>query len=112
MFAPFSLGRGLNRVGGLDCLDLLGQVGNARPSLFSCLLDRAGKTGLELVTQIGQFGQVLFMRKRLAQTGLVVTKLRSCDSEVTLDAVAFGAVAVGQPFQCVQDGPRPAVIAR
>ena len=39
-FWPVSLGRGFNRVGGLDCLDLLGQFGNARPFLFPRLLGR------------------------------------------------------------------------
>ena len=100
------------RVGGLESLDLLGQFGNARPFLFPWLLGRAGKAGLELVTQGGQFGQVGIVRKRLAQSGLIVAKLRFGDSEVSLDAVAFGAVAVGQPFQGVEDGTWPVVITR
>ena len=50
MFLPVALGRGLNRVGGLESLDLLGQFGNARPFLFAWLLGRTGKAGLELVT--------------------------------------------------------------
>ena len=52
------------------------------------------------------------MRERLAQAGLIVAKLRLGDSEISLDAVAFGAVAIRQPFQGVQDGPRPMVVTR
>jgi hypothetical protein len=52
------------------------------------------------------------VRKRLAQSGLIIAKLRFRDSEISLDAVAFGAIAVGQPFQGVKDGPWPVVIAR
>ena len=100
------------RVRGLESLDLLGQFGNARPFLFPWLLGRTGKAGLELVTQGGQFGQVGIVRKRLAQSGLIIAKLRLRDSEVSLDAVAFGAVAVGQTFQGVKDGPWPVVVAR
>ncbi len=40
MFLSVSLGRGFNRVGGLDCLDLLGQFRNAQPFLFPWLLGR------------------------------------------------------------------------
>ena len=112
LLLPGSLWRGLDRVGGLDRLDPLGQFGNARPFLFPWLLGRTGKAGLELVTQGGQFGQVSIVRERLAQSGLIVAKLRLRDSEVSLDAVAFGAVAVRQPLQGVQDGTWPVVIAR
>ena len=112
MFLSVPLRCRLDAVRGLKSLDLLGQFGNARPFLFPWLLGRAGKASLELVTQGGQFGQVGIVRKRLAQSGLIVAKLRLGDSEVSLDAVAFGAVAVGQPFQGVQDGARPMVITR
>ena len=82
------------------------------PSCFPGSWGRAGKAGLELVTQGGQFGQVSIVRKRLAQSGLIIAKLRLRDLEVSLDAVAFGAIAIRQPFQGVQDGPWPVVVTR
>ena len=80
---------------------------------FAAWLRRlAGKPGLELVAQGGQFGQIGVVEEGLAQAGLVVAKLGFGDGEVLPDAVAFGAVAVGQAFQGVQDGTRPLVVAR
>jgi hypothetical protein len=55
VFLSVPLRLGLNRVGGLHGFDLLGQIGNAWPFLFSRLLGRGGKASLELVTQGGQF---------------------------------------------------------
>ena len=40
LFVPVTLGRGLNRVGSLDCRDLLGQFRNAWPFLFPRFLGR------------------------------------------------------------------------
>ena len=96
----------------LERLDLLGQFGNARPLFVVRLMGRCGKPGLELVTQAGQFGQVGVVEEGLAQPGLVVAKLRLGDGEVLPDADAFGAVAVGQAFQGVQDGTRSLVVPR
>jgi hypothetical protein len=70
---------------------------------------RAGKAGLELVTQAGQFGQVGFVSEGLAEPCLIIAKLAFGDGEVLSDAVAFGAVGIGHSFQGVQDGTRPLV---
>lgn len=35
----------------------------------------AGKASLELVTQLGQFAQILIVLKRLAKACLIITKL-------------------------------------
>jgi len=53
---PDPLRRGLDARCRLSRLDFLSQVGNARPLLVVWLRGRTGKTGLELVTQGGQFG--------------------------------------------------------
>ena len=84
-----SLGRGLNRVGGHKSLDPLRDFGHTRPFLVPWLLDRTGKPNIELVTQGGQFGQVSIVRKRLAQSGLVVSELRLRYTEISLDVVAL-----------------------
>ena len=60
----------------------------------------------------GQFGQVGVVGEGLAEAGLVVAELDFGDGEVLPDAVAFGAVAVGQAFQGVQDGTRPLMLPR
>ena len=112
MFLSVSLGRGVDAVRGLKSLDPLTQLGHARPFVFAWLVGRAGKAGFELITQCGQFGQVGVVQEGLAQAGLVITKLRFCDSEISPDAIAVGAVAARQPFQGVQYGTRPMVIAR
>ena len=75
-------GRGLDAVRGFHRLDALGQFGNARPFLFPGLMGRGGESGLELVTQGGQFGQVGIERERLTEPGLVVAKLGLGDGEV------------------------------
>jgi hypothetical protein len=75
-------------------------------------LGGTGQPGLKFVAQRGQFGQVGIVLERLAQAGLVIAELRCRDPKVALNAVAFGTVAVGQPFKGVKDGPWPVVIAR
>ncbi len=75
------------------------------------LMGRAGKPGLELVTQGGQFGQVGIKSEWRAQPCLVIAKLGLGDSEVLPDTVAFGAVGVGQAFQGVENGTRSVMIA-
>ena len=52
------------------------------------------------------------MKERLAEAGLVVTKLGLGDGEVLPDTGAIGAVGAGQAFQGVQDGTRPLVLPR
>ena len=74
-----------------------------------CGSARSGKSGLELVTQAGQFGQVGVVQEGLAEPGLVVAKLGLGDGEVLPDTFAFGAVSARQSFQGVQDGTRPLV---
>ncbi len=59
----------------LSALMRSGEFGNARPLLIGRLLSRTGKSGLELVTQAGQFGQVGVVEERLAQACLVIAKL-------------------------------------
>lgn len=102
LFLPVSLGRGLNRVRGLENLDPLGYFKNARPFVFSRLLGRTGKTSLELVPQSSQFGQVRIVGEWLAVAGLVVAELQLRDSVVSLGSVAFGAVTARQTLQGVE----------
>jgi len=42
------------------------------------------KTGLELVAQAGQFGQIGVVKERLAQACLVIAELRLCDGRAVL----------------------------
>ena len=89
MFLSVPLRYRLDAVRGLKILDPLTQLGRTRPCIFAWIEGRAGKAGLELVAQRGQFGQVGVVREGLAQAGLVVAKLRFRDSEISPDAVAF-----------------------
>ena len=111
-FWPTRWGAGLDVFAALIALICSASSETLGPSSFPGFMGRAGKAGLELVTQGGQFGQVGIVRERLAEPCLVVAKLGFGDGEVLPDAVAFGAVAIGQSFQGVQDGPRPLVVAR
>ena len=61
MFLSVPLGRCLNRVLGLKSLDLLGKLADALPVLDFWLWCRGGKAGLELISQAGQFDQVVFV---------------------------------------------------
>ena len=67
-----TLRRGLDAIRGLEGFDLLGQVGCTRPFLFVRLMAAGRKSGLELVAQARQFGQVGFKREGFAETCLVV----------------------------------------
>ena len=112
LLLPDALRRGLDVVRGLERLDLFGQFGNAwRASLpgSGALPERPA---LSWSRKVGQFGQVSVVKEGLAQAGLVVAKLGFGNGEVLPDAVAFGAVAAGQAFQGVEDGPRPLVLPR
>jgi hypothetical protein len=101
MLLPDALRRGFDIVCGLECFELLGHFGSARPFLFVLLMGRAGKPGLELVTQGGQFKQVGIKSKRLTELCLVVAQLGLGNGDVLPHTVAFGAVGAGQAFQGV-----------
>ena len=75
MLLSGALWRGLDTVHGLQRLDAFREFRNARPLLFSRLMRRTGKSGLELVTQAGQFGQVGVVEERLAKACLVIAEL-------------------------------------
>jgi hypothetical protein len=74
----------------LECLDVLGQLGDARPLFVPWLMGCPGQASLQLITQGGQGEQISVVRERLAQAGLVVAKLRRGDGQVLAEADAFG----------------------
>ena len=110
LFLPGALRHGLDAAGGLERLDLLGQLGNGRTFLASRLVRRVGKPGLELVAKGCQFGEVPVMEEGLAESLPVISQLRFGDSKVLPNACAFGPVAAGQAVQCVQDGTGPLMV--
>src|ERR1017187_2621816 len=65
-----ALWRGPDGVHDLERPYLLGEFGSARPFRVVWLMSRRGKTGLELVTQAGQFGKIRIMQEGFAETGL------------------------------------------
>ena len=83
------LRRGFDAVRGLECLDLVSQFGSTWPLFLVRLMAAGRKSGFELVTKSGQFGEVVIVRERFSQTGLVITKLRFRDGQVLADADAF-----------------------
>src|SRR5581483_7565116 len=97
-------------VRGLEDLDPIREFGSPELRLRARLRTGARKAALEQVTQGGQLGQVGFVREWLAEPGLVITQLRLRDAEVLPDAVAVGAIGVGQALQRVQHSPRPLVL--
>jgi hypothetical protein len=101
---------GLDRVGGLERLDLLGQFSNVRLRIGPRLCSRTGKARLQLVPQGGELGQVGGMREGHPHAGLVIVQLTLGDGEVLPDAGAAGAVVAGQAFQGVENGARPGMI--
>ena len=70
-----TLRRGLDGMCGLERLDPLGKFGNARRAFAALLGTSPGQSGLELIAQDGQFGQVSIMREGCAESGLVVAEL-------------------------------------
>lgn len=102
MFLPNTLRRRLNAMFGLNRFDAASEFGNTRPFFSSLLLSRAGKAGLELVTQARQFGQVSFMAEWLTEPCLIITKLAFGDGEVLPDFSTGRPVGVAHSFQFVQ----------
>jgi len=52
------------------------------------------------------------MDDRLAEPALGFTELRLVDGEVLPNAVAVGAVAVGETLQCIEHSARPLMLRR
>ena len=73
---------GLEGVGGFQGLDAVGGLGDRRKRRRSLLRRRPGKSRLELVAQLAEFGQVAVMGERFAQAGLVVAELALGDRQV------------------------------
>lgn len=72
LLALDALQGGLDGVGGLQRLDPVSQLGHLRRLIAAGLVGSGRQGGLELVAQVGQFGQVLFVREGLAQALPVV----------------------------------------
>ena len=72
---PGALRRALDRVRSLERIDFLSQFGNARRGFAAGRGRRCGKPRFELVTQASKLGEIAIVQKRLAQPGLIVSKL-------------------------------------
>ena len=77
---------GLDAIRGLERFDLFGEFGNAWAFLFAGLMTLAGKAGLELVTQAGQFRQAAIKSEGFAEPYQVITKPSLGDGEVLSDS--------------------------
>lgn len=111
MFLPDSLWCGVDAVRDRKCFDAFGQFRNARSFCFARFVSRRRKPRFELITQCGQFRPIPLQGERLSEPSLVVAKLGLGDAEVLADAVAFGAIAIGEAFQSIEDGTRSLVVA-
>ena len=65
----------------------------------------------EVIRRVVDHGKFFEVQERFAQPFAVIAQLRFGDGQVPPDALALGAVAVGQTVEGVQDGTRPLVVA-
>src|SRR5437870_1493560 len=103
MVVANALGRGLNRVRGLERFDLFGELRNARPRFRARLRVRAGKAGLELVAQGGQRRKIGVVKKGLAQPCLVVTQLGFRNGQVLPGTGTVRLLGFAQAFHRFHD---------
>ena len=101
-----ALRRALDGIRGFEGFDPVCEFRDVWPIVVARLMRSRRKPSLELIAEVGQFGQIAIIEKGFAQPGLVIAELRLGDGEVLAEAGGFGFIAISQALQRVEHGTR------